>query len=108
MAELQHSVLGMYLESDAIFSCAAASPLCVSSDTETRYEPGVGTYVDLRSTTPIAFDFREVAELMWQETNSIRSFRDKTCVVVRRKIVRIVRKCGVDLMNVLYSPDPAN
>lgn len=84
MTELEKLMLGLYLESETVFRPSPQGPLCISSSTETSYEPGVGAYIDLRTTTPLACRFDEGGAIMWNECNgSTRKYPGKTYEVVR-------------------------
>lgn len=83
LEELEKSVFALYLESDAMFRRPVTTLACISSSTETVHVPDVGVCVDVRTTTPIAFDFAKGGDIMWRETNAGRGSVNKTCAVVR-------------------------
>jgi len=83
MSELEKSMRILYLESESVFRPKDDAVVAITCSTETKFEPGVGTFIDLNTTTPMACTVEEASKLVWDEVNSKRKYPDKTYEIVR-------------------------
>lgn len=97
MSELEKSMRNLYLESETVFRPSNESLVSITSSTETKYEPGVGTFIDLRTTTPMSCTVEEASKLIWDEATSKRKYPDKTYEVV--SFVYVLRDIVVTLFS---------
>lgn len=82
MTELEKSMRSLYLESESVFRPVEGN-VSISCYTETNYKPGMGSFVDLRTTTPVNCTVEDTSGLIWREVNSRRKYPDKSYDIVR-------------------------